>query len=143
MYSVGDNEVASYVFKCDMGFPNDKSAENHQIDAYWPNVGYQYFKNMELVGIGSALGDRPVAHPRPRRPLRDRRVDQLRMMDNAGKSITLWGSAEDTVGITKDLQGNTWNIAGALPASETVIRAGRPRTTLMTSGTILAMSRSM
>jgi hypothetical protein len=49
-------------------------------------------------------------------------VEQARMMENAGKPITFWGSKEDVVGITGDQQGNMWNIAGALPASETGVR---------------------
>ena len=123
MFSIGDNEVASYVFKCDMGFPNDASKwKIIKVDAGWPNNGYQYFKNMELVGIDPrSVTDLWITHGHGDHY--GTVVEQLRMMDNADKPITLWGPTEDILGVTKDLQGNTWNIAGALPASQTVIRA--------------------
>lgn len=128
MFSVGDNEVASYVFKADMGYPNDPSKwKIIRVDAGWPGVGYQYFKNMELVGIDPrSVTDIWLTHGHGDHY--GTAVEHLRMMDNASKPVTLWGPAEDTFGVTKDLQGNSWNIAGALPASETVIRARTTKT---------------
>lgn len=123
MYYVGDNEVASYLFRCDMNTPNDPSDDKViKVDAGWPNSGYQYWKNMELLGIDPrSVTDIWLTHGHADHY--GTVVEQLKMMDNAGKSIALWGSKEDVVGVKADLQGNAWNIAGALPASETVIRA--------------------
>ena len=122
MYYVGDNEVASYLLKADMGTPNDPSDDKViKVDAGWPNSGYQYWKNMESVGVDPrAVTDIWLTHGHSDHY--GTVVEQLKMMDNAGKPIALWASKEDAVGVTADLQGNVWNIAGALPASETVIR---------------------
>lgn len=123
MYYIGDNEVASYVFKADMGTPNDPSDDKViKVDAGWPNSGYQYWKNMELVGIDPrSVTDLWLTHAHADHY--GTAVEELKMMDNAGKPIKLWGSKEDTIGITSDLKGNAWTIAGTLPASETVLRA--------------------
>ncbi|MDR3669246.1 MAG: MBL fold metallo-hydrolase [Holophaga sp.] len=128
MYYVGDNECASYIFKCNMGYPNDSSKwKIIKLDAGWPNSGYQYFKNMELVGIDPrSVTDLWLTHGHIDHY--GTAVEQLHMMDNAGLPITLWGSEEDTFGVTSDLQGNTWNIAGALPTTETEIRARTSKT---------------
>lgn len=123
MYYVGDNEVASYLLKADMGTPNDPSDDKViKVDAGWPNSGYQYWKNMDLLGVDPRavtviwLTHGHLDHY-------GTVVEQLKMMDHAGKPIALWASREDAIGIKTDLQGNAWNIAGALPASETVIRS--------------------
>ena len=123
MYYVGDNEVASYLFKADMGTPNDPSDDKViKVDAGWANSGYQYWRNMELLGIDPrSVTDLFLTHAHGDHY--GTIVEQLRMMDNAGKPITLWGSKEDVIGITADLQGNPWNITATLPASETEIRA--------------------
>lgn len=123
MYYVGDNEVASYLLKADMGTPNDPSDDKViKVDAGWPNSGYQYWKNMEIVGVDPrSVTDIWLTHGHSDHY--GTVVEQLKMMDNAGKKIALWASKEDVVGVTSDMQGNTWNIAGALPATETVIRA--------------------
>lgn len=122
MYYVGDNEVASYLLKADMGTPNDPSDDKViKVDAGWPNSGYQYWKNMELVGVDPrSVTDIWLTHGHLDHY--GTVVEQLKMMDNAGKPIKLWASKEDVVGIQSDLQGNAWNITGALPVSETVIR---------------------
>lgn len=123
MYYVGDNEVASYILKADMGTPNDPSDDKViKIDAGWPNSGYQYWKNMELMGVDPrSVTDIWLTHGHSDHY--GTVVEQLKMMDNAGKPVNLWASREDVEGVKSDLQGNAWNIAGALPASETVIRA--------------------
>lgn len=122
MYYVGDNEVASYLLKADMGTPNDPSDDKViKVDAGWPNSGYQYWKNMELMGVDPrSVTDIWLTHGHSDHY--GTVVEQLKMMDNAGKKIALWASREDAVAVTSDMQGNSWNIAGALPASETVIR---------------------
>ncbi len=122
MYYVGDNEVASYLLKADMGTPNDPSDDKViKVDAGWPNSGYQYWKNMELMGVDPrSVTDIWLTHGHSDHY--GTVVEQLKMMDNAGKKIGLWASREDAVAVTSDMQGNSWNIAGALPASETVIR---------------------
>ncbi|MEF7613538.1 MBL fold metallo-hydrolase [Aquincola sp. MAHUQ-54] len=123
MYYVGDNEVASYLFRADMGTPNDKSDDKFiKIDAGWPNSGYQYWKNMELLGLDPrAVTDIWLTHGHGDHY--GTVIEQIRMMDNAGKPIKLWASKEESSGIQQDQRGNLWNIAGALPASETEIRA--------------------
>lgn len=122
MYYVGDNEVASYLLKADMGTPDDPSDDKViKVDAGWPNSGYQYWKNMEMMGVDPrSVTDIWLTHGHSDHY--GTVVEQLKMMDNAGKKIGLWASREDAVAVTSDMQGNTWNIAGALPASETVIR---------------------
>ncbi len=122
MYYVGDNEVASYILKADMGTPNDTSDDRMiKVDAGWANSGYQYWKNMELLGLDPrAVTDIWLTHGHGDHY--GTVVEQLTMMDNAGKPIRLWASREDVTGITSDLQGNTWNIAGALPTTQTEIR---------------------
>lgn len=122
MYYVGDNEVSSYILKADMGTADSADDKVIKIDAGWANSGYQYWKNMELLGIDPrSVTDLWLTHGHGDHY--GTVVEQLKMMDNAGKRIELWGSKEDSAGILSDLQGNTWNIPGALPASETVIRA--------------------
>ena len=123
MYYVGDNEVASYLLKADMGTPNDPADDKIiKVDAGWPNSGYQYWKNMEMVGVDPrSVTDIWLTHGHSDHY--GTVVEQLKMMDNAGKKIALWASKEDAVAVSADMQGNTWNIPGALPASETVIRA--------------------
>jgi hypothetical protein len=122
LYYVGDNEVASYLLKADMGTPDPSDDKVIKVDAGWPNSGYQYWKNMELVGVDPrSVTDIFLTHGHLDHY--GTVVEQLRMMDNAGKRINLWASKEDVVGVRTDLQGNAFDIAGALPASETVIRA--------------------
>jgi hypothetical protein len=126
LYYVGDNEVSSYVLKADMGTADPSDDKVIKIDAGWPNSGYQYWKNMELMGIDPrSVTDLWLTHGHGDHY--GTVVEQLKMMDNAGKPLALWGSKEDSAGILGDLQGNTWNVAGALPASETVIRARTTR----------------
>ena len=123
MYYVGDNEVASYLLKADMGTPNDPSDDKViKVDAGWPNSGYQYWKNMEMVGVDPrSVTDIWLTHGHSDHY--GTVVEQLKMMDNAGKPIALWASREDVEGLASDQQGNAWSLAGALPATETVIRA--------------------
>ena len=122
MYYAGDNEVASYVFKADMGTADPSDDKVIKVDAGWPNSGYQYWKNMETMGIDPrSVTDIWLTHGHSDHY--GTVVEQLKMMDNVAKPINLWASKEDVVGVKSDLQGNTWDIAGALPASETVIRA--------------------
>jgi glyoxylase-like metal-dependent hydrolase (beta-lactamase superfamily II) len=122
MYFVGDNEVASYVFKADMGTADPSDDKIIKVDGGWPNSGYQYWKNLEMLGIDPrSVTDIWLTHAHGDHY--GSFVEQLRMMDNAGKPLTLWGSKEDIVGITADLQGNPWNIAPTLPAGETELRA--------------------
>lgn len=123
MYYVGDNEVASYILKADMGTPNDTSDDKViKVDAGWPNSGYQYWRNMEMLGVDPrSVTDIWLTHGHSDHF--GTVVEQLKMMDNAGKPINLWASKEDVEGVKTDLQGNVWDIAGALPTSQTVIRA--------------------
>jgi hypothetical protein len=122
MYYVGDNEVASYIFKADMGTASTADDKLIKIDAGWANSGYQYWKNMELLGLDPrAVTDVWLTHGHGDHY--GTVVEQLRMADNAGKPIKLWASKEDVIGIQQDQRGNVWNLAGALPSSQTEIRA--------------------
>ena len=121
MYYVGDNEVASYLFKADMGTKDPSDDKLIKVDAGWPNSGYQYWKNIELLGLDPrAVTDIWLTHGHVDHY--GTVVEQLRMMDNAGKKVKLWASTEDNIGIKSDPQGNVWDIAGALPSSQTEIR---------------------
>jgi glyoxylase-like metal-dependent hydrolase (beta-lactamase superfamily II) len=122
-YYIGDNEVAVYLFNCDMGTPNDKSDDRLIVlDAGWPNSGYQYWKNIEAMGYDPRkVTDWMSTHGHGDHY--GTAVELFTMVENAGGKIKVWGTQEDTFGLTKDAQGNAWNIAGALPASETVIRS--------------------
>lgn len=122
-YYVGDNEVAVYLFNCDMGTPSDKSDDRLiVVDAGWPNSGYQYWKNIEAMGYDPRkVTDWMSTHGHGDHY--GTAVELITMVENAGKTIKVWGTQEDTWGITNDAQGNAWNIAGALPASEAVIRS--------------------
>lgn len=122
MWYVGDNEVASYLLKADMGTASTADDKLIKIDAGWINSGYQYWKNLELMGIDPrSVTDLWLTHAHGDHY--GTAVEQLRMMDNAGKTLTLWGSREDVNGISVDQQGTSWSIAATLPASETEIRA--------------------
>ncbi len=122
-YYVGDNEVAVYLFNCDMGSPNDKSDDRLIVlDAGWPNSGYQYWKNIEAMGYDPRkVTDWMSTHGHGDHY--GTAVELITMVENAGGKIKVWGTQEDTFGLTKDAQGNVWNLAGALPASETVLKA--------------------
>lgn len=121
MYFVGDNEVSSYVLKADMGTADPSDDKIIKVDAGWPNSGYQYWRNMEILGIDPrSVTDLWLTHAHSDHY--GTAVEQLRMMDGAGKKINLWGSKEDNEGIKTDLQGNIWNIAGTLGAGQTVLR---------------------
>jgi hypothetical protein len=115
-YFVGDNEVAVYLF-------NAKEVNKLIVlDAGWPNSGYQYWKNIEAMGFDP----RKVTDWMSTHGHLDHygtAVELFTMIENAGETIKVWGTQEDTFGLTMDAQGNTWNISGALPASETVIRS--------------------
>ena len=122
LYYVGDNEVASYVLKADMGTADTSDDKVIKIDAGWPNSGYQYFKNMELMGVDPrSVTDLWLTHGHGDHY--GTAVEHLKMMDNAGKTMNLWASKEDVIGVKGDLQGNVWDIPGALPDTETVLRA--------------------
>ncbi|MDF2522687.1 MAG: hypothetical protein K0R31_328 [Clostridiales bacterium] len=123
MYWVGDNEVAIYLFNADMGTPNDKSDDRLiMLDAGWPYSGYQYWKNIESMGFDPRkITDIMLTHGHGDHY--GTAVELITMIENSGGKVKLWGSKEDTFGITKDALGNSWDIKGALPASETVIRS--------------------
>ena len=122
MYYVGDNEVASYIFKADMGTADPGDDRMIKIDAGWPNSGYQYWKNMASLGLDPrAVTDIWLTHAHSDHY--GTVVEHLRMLDNAARPVALWASREDVIGITSDLQGNPWNIPPTLPSSQTEIRA--------------------
>jgi glyoxylase-like metal-dependent hydrolase (beta-lactamase superfamily II) len=122
MYFVGDNEVASYLFKADMGTADPSDDKVIKVDGGWANSGYQYWRNMEVLGIDPrSVTDIWLTHAHGDHY--GTFVEQMRMMDNVAKPINLWGSREDVLGISADLQGNPWAINPTLPAGETELRA--------------------
>jgi hypothetical protein len=122
-YFVGDNEVAVYLFNADMGTPHDRSDDRLiMLDAGWPNSGYQYWKNIEAMGFDPRkITDWMSTHGHGDHY--GAAVELFTMVENAGGTIKVWGTEEDTWGVTGDAMGNVWNIPGALPPSETVIRS--------------------
>jgi glyoxylase-like metal-dependent hydrolase (beta-lactamase superfamily II) len=119
-YYVGDNEVAVYLFNADMGTNDKKDDRLIVFDAGWPNSGYQYWKNIEAVGFDPRkVTDIMLTHGHGDHY--GTAVELINMIENAGGSVKLYGSKEDTTGIKQDALGNTWDIKGALPASETEI----------------------
>ncbi len=121
MYYVGDNEVAAYLFKADMGTADPADDRVIKVDGGWPNSGYQYWKNMEILGIDPrSVTDLVLTHGHGDHY--GTFIEQFRMMDNAGKSMRLWASREEADGIQQDAQGNAWNIAGGLPMSQVELR---------------------
>jgi len=113
IYSVGDNEVTVFVIKT-----RDKLI---LLDAGWPTVGYQYWKNIEAMGIDPRkITDVMLTHAHSDHY--GTASELIRMIENSGGKVTLWGSSEENNGIRNDAQGNTWNKAPTLPASETFLR---------------------
>jgi len=113
IFSVGDNEVTVYVIKT-----KDKVI---LLDAGWPTVGYQYWKNIEAMGVDPRkITDIMLTHAHSDHY--GTAVELMAMIENAGGKVTLWGSSEENNGIRTDAQGNVWNKAPTLPASQTVIR---------------------
>jgi hypothetical protein len=97
MYYVGDNEVASYLLKADMGTADPADDKVIKIDAGWANSGYQYWRNLELVG-------RHLADARPWRPLRHRR----RAIEDDGQRR----QADQPVGVPRGRAGRQGRPAG-------------------------------
>lgn len=113
LYSIGDNEVATYLIKT-----KDRLI---LIDAGWPTVGYQYWKNIEAMGVDPRkITDLMLTHAHSDHY--GTAVELITMIENAGGKVKVWGGAEEVNGITTDAQGNVWNKTPTLPASQTVIR---------------------
>lgn len=120
-YFVGDNEVAVYLFNANMGTDNPNDDRLIVLDAGWPNSGYQYWKNIELVGYDPRkVTDIMLTHGHGDHY--GTAVELIDMIENAGGKVNLYGTAEDTWGIKEDALGNPWNLKGALPDSEAFIR---------------------
>ena len=114
LYSVGDNEVAIYLFKA-----GDRLI---MLDAGWPNLGYQYWKNIEAMGFDPRkVTDVVLTHAHADHY--GTAAELVSMIENTGAKIRLWGSSEEVNGLLKDAQGNTWNKTPTLAASQTVIRS--------------------
>jgi glyoxylase-like metal-dependent hydrolase (beta-lactamase superfamily II) len=120
-HCVGDNEVSLYLFHCDMGTGSPRDDRLVLLDTGWPNSGYQYWKNIEAVGfdprdidyvlMGHGHGDHYGTT-----------VELVTMIENAGGKVELLSPREDLLGIQSDAVGNTWDLPGDLPASQTLIR---------------------
>lgn len=116
LYYVGDNEVAVYLLKADIGTRN--KTDNHLIliDTGWPNSGYQYWKNIEAVGCNPReITDVFISHGH---------VDHygtveelVRMINNSGRSVRIYASREDVNGIKTDALGNSWDIEPSMSGS--------------------------
>ncbi|MDF2524381.1 MAG: hypothetical protein K0R31_2022, partial [Clostridiales bacterium] len=117
-YYVGDNEVALYLFSADMGTADKSDDKLILFDFGWPNSGYQYWKNIEAVGYDPRkLTDIYLSHGHLDHY--GTTAELLTMIENAGGKVNLYGSNEDTFGLTEDAMGNKWNIKGALPDKDT------------------------
>ncbi len=120
-YYIGDNEVAIYLFKADMGTPDAADDRLIMLDAGWPNSGYQYWKNIEAMGCDPRkITDLMLTHGHL-----DHygvAMELVAMIENSGGSVKVWGTKEDTLGISADALGNQWSIKGALPENETELR---------------------
>ncbi len=116
-YFVGDNEVAIYLFNTDMGTEDPTDDRLIMFDSGWPNLGYQYWKNIEAVGFDPRkITDIFLTHGHMDHY--GTAVELITMIENAGGSVRLYGTKEDTFGLTEDAMGNKWNIKGALPDEE-------------------------
>jgi hypothetical protein len=120
-YYIGDNEVAIYLFKADMGTLDAADDRLIMLDAGWPNSGYQYWKNIEAMGCDPRkITDLMLTHGHL-----DHygvAMELVAMIENSGGSVKVWGTKEDTLGISADALGNQWSIKGALPENETELR---------------------
>ena len=120
-YYVGDNEVAVYLFNADMGTAAAADDRLIMLDAGWPNSGYQYWKNIEAMGYDPRrITDLMLTHGHG-----DHygvAMELVTMIENSGGKVKVWGTKEDTAGISSDALGNKWNIRGALPENEGELR---------------------
>lgn len=108
LYSVGDNEVTIYVIKS-----GDRLM---MIDAGWPTLGYQYWKNMEAVGLDPRkITDLMLTHGHSDH--NGTAQELITMIENAGGSVTVWAAQEENRGLATDAQGNTWNKPAAVSAT--------------------------
>jgi len=112
-YCVGDNEVSLYLFRCE-----DRLV---LLDTGWPNSGYQYWKNIEAVGFDPRDID-CVLMPHGHGDHYGTTVELVTMIENAGGRVELLSPREDVIGIASDAAGNSWDLPGDLPASQTLIR---------------------
>jgi hypothetical protein len=120
-YYVGDNEVSVYLFNSDMGTKIKSDDRLILFDGGWPNSGYQYWKNIEAVGFDPrSITDIMLTHGHLDHY--GTTIELIKMIENAGGSVNLYGAKEELIGIETDAMGNVWNIKGALPDSETEIR---------------------
>ncbi len=120
-YCVGDNEVSLYLFRCDGGTKSPRDDRLVLLDTGWSNSGYQYWKNIEAVGVdprdidyvlmGHGHGDHYGTT-----------VELVTMIENAGGRVRLLSPREDVLGIQRDAVGNSWDLPGDLPESQTFIR---------------------
>ncbi len=121
-YYVGDNEVAMYLLNADMGTVDKSDDKLILFDAGWPNSGYQYWKNIEAVGYDPRkITDIMLTHGHFDHY--GTALELIKMIENAGGKVILWGSGYDTFGIKEDAMGNKWDIKGSLPDFEEEIRS--------------------
>jgi glyoxylase-like metal-dependent hydrolase (beta-lactamase superfamily II) len=120
-YCVGDNEVSLYLFNCNMGTGSPRDDRLVLLDAGWPNSGYQYWKNIEAVGFDPRDIDY-ILMPHAHGDHYGTTVELVTMIENAGGEVELISPQEDVLGLDMDAIGNTWNLSGDLPGSQTLIR---------------------
>jgi glyoxylase-like metal-dependent hydrolase (beta-lactamase superfamily II) len=120
-YCVGDNEVALYLFRCDMGTGSRRDDRLVLLDTGWPNSGYQYWKNIEAVGVDPRNID-CILMSHGHGDHYGTTVELVSMIENAGGEVELISPRADVLGIQTDAVGNVWNLSGDLPVGERLIR---------------------
>lgn len=115
LYCVGDNEVSLFLFRCDDG-------RLVLVDTGWPNSGYQYWKNIEAVGIDPRDID-CVLLPQGHLNAYGTTVELVTMIENAGGKVELLAPREDVLGIQADAGANSWKPPVDLSGDQQFLRA--------------------
>jgi glyoxylase-like metal-dependent hydrolase (beta-lactamase superfamily II) len=118
LYCVGDDEVSLYLFRCDTA----AGTRLLLVDTGWPNSGYQYWKNIEAVGLDPRDIDVVLL---PGGHLRDygTTAELVTMIENAGGAVELIVPREDLLGTQTNAEGQTWRVPPDLSREQEFLRA--------------------
>ena len=106
--------MSLYLFRCD-------GPAGCLVDTGWPNSGYQYWKNIEAIGFDPRDID-CVLMPHGHLDHYGTTVELVTMIENAGGTGRAAVTARGRHRHRADAVGNSWNLPGDLPASQTLIR---------------------